>query len=31
MASWFDANEEPAIDAADDTTNEEGFYPFSSL
>ena len=32
MTSWFDADEEPVIDAdADATTNEGGFYPFSFL
>ena len=31
MASWFGANEESAIDAAADTTNEGGFYPFLFL
>ena len=31
-ASWFDADDDaPATDAADATTNEEGFYPFSFL
>ena len=32
LASWFNADDEPAIDAdADATTNEGEFYPFSFL
>ena len=31
MASWFDDDEESAIGADADTTNEGGFYPFSFL